>query len=66
MTKQEWWAGLTPLEKALVREAPQFCGDVWLVFGPFTVSDETFEGVEALKPTPPSIGCYWSKENAKS
>ena len=58
MDKQEWWAGLTPLEKALVREAPQFCGEVWDAFGPFDVSRESYEGVEALPE--PKCHISWS------
>jgi len=63
MDKQEWWASLSPLEKALVREAPQFCGEVWLVFGSFQVSDETFEGVEALPD--PKCHISWSAYEAR-
>ena len=47
-----WWSTLTPFEKAIVREAPAFCGKVFNEFGPFEISDITYIGVEALKPTP--------------
>jgi len=44
MTKNEWWATLTPLEKVLVRDLPGLCKELFSEFGPFNISTDTYEG----------------------
>jgi len=49
MNKQEWWASLNRFEKASVMTNAEICREVYETFGPFTVSNETYEGVEPLQ-----------------
>lgn len=48
MNKHDWWDSLDSFEKASVKAAPKLCGQIFETFGPFTISHETFEGVEPL------------------
>ena len=62
MNKHEWWSALTPLEKALVRELPNLCGEIFETFGPFTVESIEYTGVEVFTETPWTNRGYWSNE----
>jgi len=62
-SKAEWWAYLNRFEKASVMANAGICKELFEVFGPFRISHETFEGVEALPD--PECHISWTVYEAR-